>query len=97
MIIGQPKTLEEVKPLIDQEIVGLVEMTRQLLASGQPLDMPCVTLSGLDWARIARTVQMAHQAEPAAAPATEAPASSSDAPTEPDTSRLNDLLGRFGV
>lgn len=73
MLIGQPKTLAEVKGLTDEEIAGAAQLAEQGLTSGTPVDMPAITLTILDFCRLIRTVQTAKAAAAAAvAPVAEA-------------------------
>ena len=95
MIIGQPRTLDDVPPLTAEEIAGMYQMTAQILGSGQPLDMPSLALTGKDFARLVKTVQVFQQAaaavQVATSPEAVVPPSEEEIP-----SRLGDLLSRFG-
>lgn len=57
MIIGQPKSLADVPELSEEAKTGLYQAGEQLLASGQPLDMPTIALTGIDFAIFIKTLK----------------------------------------
>ena len=57
IIIGQPKTIAEIKPLNEAEIAQMIGSVDPLLNLGQPLDMPALGMSILDYSRLIATIK----------------------------------------
>ena len=57
MLIGQPKTLDDVKALTEEEVKGLIQMAESALTSGSPIDMPSMVLSILDFCRLVKAIK----------------------------------------
>ena len=93
MIIGQPKTLADLKLLSAEEIVQMAASVDPLLTSGQPIDMPALGLSIIDYGRIAATLknlstEIAHLR-------TLLPPVVEEVASEVPADRVGDLMSRF--